>query len=300
MPTIAAIRFQRAGKQYHFDASAFPNLRVADFVIVDTTRGKQMGQVVAFVEPEADGNGQPRQYKPIERIATPRDLLLRQMWEAKEVEMMILGREKAAELNLPIKVVRAEYSFDGSALTLFYSADDQVDTKGLKRELSQLIPNTNIELRQIGPRDVAKILGGLGACGIERCCSRFLTEFSPISIKMAKEQGISLNPTEITGMCGRLRCCLIYEYEQYVQARKLLPKKGKRVRTPQGEGKVVDVNPLKETVYVLIGEAQVEVHRSAIEPLDELEALEKKAQSGCDRHEGGGCTCGAKRTTDDR
>lgn len=299
MPTIAAIRFQRAGKQYHFDASAFPNLRVADFVIVDTARGKQMGQVMAFVEPEADGNGQPRQYKPIERIATPRDLLLRQIWEAKEVEMMILCREKAAELHLPIKVVRAEYSFDGSALTFFYSADDQVDTKNLKRELSQLIPNTNIELRQIGPRDVAKILGGLGACGIERCCSRFLTEFSPISIKMAKEQGISLNPTEITGMCGRLRCCLIYEYEQYVQARKLLPKKGKRVRTPQGEGKVVDVNPLKETVYVLVGEAQVEVHRSVIEPLDELEALEKKAQSGCGRHEGGGCTCGAKRTTDD-
>jgi cell fate regulator YaaT (PSP1 superfamily) len=291
--SIAAIRFQRIGKQYHFDASHHPALRVADFVIVDTTRGKQMGQVMAFVEAEADPNGQVRQYKAIERVATPRDLLMRQVWEAKELEVMILCREKAAQLHLPIKVVRAEYSFDGGALTFFYSADDQVDTKALKREMSHLIPRTNIEMRQIGPRDVAKILGGLGACGIERCCSRFLTEFSPISIKMAKEQGISLNPTEITGMCGRLRCCLIYEYEQYVQARKLLPKRGKRVGTPHGEGKVVDLNPLKETVYVLVDETVHELHGSTLEPLDELEALEKKAKGGCSRHEGGGCTCGA-------
>lgn len=291
MPTIAAVRFHKIGKLYHFDASGFPGLRPADYVIVDTSRGRQMGQVVTFVQPEANGDGQERNYKPIERVATPRDLLLRQMWEAKELEVLILCREKAAQFKLPIKIVRAEYSFDGTSLTFFFSSDDRVDTKHLKREMSEVI-HADIEFRQIGPRDVAKIIGGLGACGITRCCSTFLTEFSPISIKMAKEQGISLNPTEITGMCGRLRCCLVYEYEQYVQARKLLPKKGKRVRTPHGEGKVVDLNPLKETAFVQIGEAQFEVDRSLLEPLDELEALEKKAKGGCSRHEGGGCTCG--------
>ncbi|PJF41871.1 MAG: hypothetical protein CUN50_05955, partial [Candidatus Thermofonsia Clade 1 bacterium] len=126
-------------------------------------------------------------------------------------------------------------------------------------------------------------------------CSTFLTEFSPISIKMAKVQGISLNPSEITGMCGRLRCCLVYEYEQYVEARQALPKRNKRVRTPHGEGKVLDVHPLQDAVTVLIGEARYIVKREDLVPLDELEALQKKAQGGCTRHESGGCTCGAKR-----
>jgi cell fate regulator YaaT (PSP1 superfamily) len=162
-------------------------------------------------------------------------------------------------------------------------------------------PQQVVQMRQIGPRDVAKIIGGLGACGLEnRCCSMFLTEFSPVSIKMAKEQGISLNPEEITGMCGRLRCCLVYEYEQYVAARKLLPKRNKVVITPRGKGKVVDVNPLKESVWVDIQEGEIwrsyEFMKTDIQPADELEALQKKANSPCDRHEGGGCTCGkAKR-----
>jgi hypothetical protein len=141
---------------------------------------------------------------------------------------------------------------------------------------------------------VAKLLGGMGACGIEnRCCSMFLTEFSPISIKMAKEQGISLTPTEITGMCGRLRCCLIYEYENYVEARKNLPKRNKRVVTPSGEGKVWDVYPLKQTVLVeLDNGVRVEVAQEDIQPWEELEALRKKAQEPCGYHEGGACTCG--------
>jgi cell fate regulator YaaT (PSP1 superfamily) len=149
-------------------------------------------------------------------------------------------------------------------------------------------------MRQIGPRDVAKILGGMGACGLEnRCCSMFLTEFSPISIKMAKEQGISLTPSEITGMCGRLRCCLVYEYEQYVEARKQLPKRGKRVVTPQGEGKVVDVFPLKGSVMVEFESGgHAEFVQMDLQPWDELEALRNKAQAPCDKHEGGGCDCG--------
>ena len=137
-------------------------------------------------------------------------------------------------------------------------------------------------------------LGGMGACGLEtRCCTMFLTEFSPISIKMAKEQGISLTPTEITGMCGRLRCCLIYEYEAYVEARKTLPKRNKRVVTPSGEGKVWDVYPLKQTVIVeLDSGTRVEVPQADLQPWDELEALRRKAQEPCGYHEGGACTCG--------
>ena len=148
-------------------------------------------------------------------------------------------------------------------------------------------------MRQIGPRDVAKIIGGMGACGLEtRCCSTFLSEFSPISIKMAKEQGISLTPSEITGMCGRLRCCLIYEYQQYVEARKQLPKRNKRVITPKGEGKVIDTYPLKDSVLVEIDEVgSEEFERMEIQPWNELEELRRKSQAPCDKHENGGCNC---------
>jgi cell fate regulator YaaT (PSP1 superfamily) len=143
---------------------------------------------------------------------------------------------------------------------------------------------THVEMHLVGPRDVAKALGGMGACGLEcRCCSAFLTEFSPISIKMAKEQGISLTPTEITGMCGRLRCCLVYEYEQYVEARKQLPKRGKLVITPKGNGKVYNVIPIKDTVIVELDQGgQHEFLREDIQPLDELEALKKKADDSCE------------------
>jgi hypothetical protein len=145
-------------------------------------------------------------------------------------------------------------------------------------------------MKLIGPRDVAKLLGGFGACGEVRCCSRFLTEFSPVSIKMAKEQGISLNPQEITGMCGRLRCCLVYEYEQYVMARKALPSRNKEVGTPHGKGTVVDLLPLKDSVMVQIGEQQFQVHRDQIVPLEEWERLQKRAAEPCQGGEN--CTCG--------
>ncbi len=161
--------------------------------------------------------------------------------------------------------------------------------------MQRRLKDSRVDFRQIGPRDVAKIIGGMGACGLEtRCCSMFLSEFSPISIKMAKAQGISLNPQEITGMCGRLRCCLVYEYEQYVEARKQLPKVKKRVVTPLGEGKVVEVNPLRQAVTVLLADEnrRVEFLKHEIEPYDELKALENKADKPCERHENGGCNCG--------
>jgi cell fate regulator YaaT (PSP1 superfamily) len=195
-----------------------------------------------------------------------------------------------------VKIVASEFSFDGARLSYLFSSegDEKIDLRNLRRAMQRVYPHAQVEMHQIGPRDVAKILGGMGACGMEnRCCSKFLTEFSPISIKMAKEQGISLTPTEITGMCGRLRCCLVYEYEQYVEARKQLPKRGKRVVTPQGEGKVSDIYPLKGAIVVELenGVAR-EFMKDEVQPWDELEALRQKSQAPCDRHLGGGCDCG--------
>jgi cell fate regulator YaaT (PSP1 superfamily) len=286
---VVGVRFQQVGKVYHFDASRFPELREGDFVVVTTSRGQQIGQVA--VTGPLDTSQINGRLKPVDRRATGRDLAIRKHWENKELEALITARELNAEVGLAIKLVKAEYSFDGRQLTFLYSAEERKDTKALRRRLSRAF-RARIEMRQIGPRDVAKILGGYGACGGPRCCSTFLTEFSPISIRMAKAQGVSLNPSEITGMCGRLRCCLIYEYEQYIAARKQLPKKGKRVGTPYGEGKVVSLFPLKESALVSFGEHSVEVHREEIVPLDEWRALQEKAAQKCDHGEN--CTCGRK------
>ena len=297
-PNIIGVRFTRIGKIYHFDTSAVPDVQVGEQVIVDTARGKHLGEVVQVVKetpPQPEGG-----WRSVERRATPRDLLLLQSWQSKQTEAMINCRARAAELQLDgVKIVTAEYNYDGSRLAFLFSteSEEKVDLKSLKRDMQNLHPTAHIEMRQIGPRDVAKIIGGMGACGIEtRCCSKFLTDFSPISIKMAKEQGISLTPEEITGMCGRLRCCLIYEYEQYVEARKTLPKRNKRVVTPKGEGKVVDVLPMSNKIMVFIETEEKRFtetfNREEVEPWDELEALRRKSEAPCDRHDSGGCTCG--------
>jgi cell fate regulator YaaT (PSP1 superfamily) len=292
---VVGLRFQKLGKTYHFNAGRLEDIQPGDYAIVGTRRGKQIGQVVQILEdpPPLEGGA----WKTLERKANPRDLLLRQEWHKKSVEATIACRAKAHELAIKrVKIVASEYSFDGKTLTFMYSfeGDDKPNLSNLIRAMRTEYPKPKIEMRLIGPRDVAKIIGGLGACGLEtRCCSAFLTEFSPISIKMAKEQGISLTPSEITGMCGRLRCCLIYEYEQYVKARKTLPKRNKRVVTPMGEGKVVTILPLKQAVIVLIPEkGRMEFLKHEIEPWDELEALRRKAGDPCDRHENGGCDCG--------
>jgi cell fate regulator YaaT (PSP1 superfamily) len=281
---VVGIRFADIGKSYHFNASSLPQIKVGDRVIVETSRGKQMGQVVQILK---NATPPPEGWKPIERIATPRDLILRRTWAQKEVEAMISCRERAAQLKLRgVKVVAAEYSFDGTRLTFMFctETEDKADLKSMRHDMQKQYLPSQVEMRQIGPRDVAKMMGGMGACGLEaRCCSKFLTEFSPISIKMAKEQGISLTPQEITGMCGRLRCCLVYEYEQYAAARKELPKRNKRVVTPMGEGKVVDVSPLLLTIRVeLLGTGIREFQREEIEPWDELEAVRRKSEQPCE------------------
>lgn len=287
---VAGVRFTKVGKLYHFDYSEFPDLQAGDYVIVETTRGRNMGQIMGFTEADPDRDD----YRTIMRPATPRDLLLRQEWEAKQPEALVLCREKAQQLGGydEVKFVAAQYNYDGSMLTFLYTAEQKVNTGALWNALKRMFP-AKVEMRQIGPRDVAKLLGGYGACGELRCCSTFLTDFSPISIKMAKAQGISLNPSEITGMCGRLRCCLVYEYEQYVEARKQLPKKNKRIGTPLGPGKVIDVQPLADTITAYIeGEGRRTFHREELVPLEELEALQRKAKEPCSKHGDEPCDCG--------
>ncbi len=283
---IVGIRFQKVGKVYHFDSVSCSEIAVGDYAVVETSRGQQIGEVIAFIEnptPPPEGT-----WKPILRKATPRDLVLHQIYQKKENEALVNCRTKVIELGYHgLKIAAAEYSFDGSKLVFLYSteAEGKLDLRRLRNAIQRLYPQIQIEWRLIGPRDVAKLTGGFGACGIEnRCCSRFLNDFSPISIKMAKEQGISLTPTEITGMCGRLRCCLVYEYEQYVEARKHLPKRGKHVVTPLGEGKVVDVYPLKMAVIVEFPTGvQQEFSITQIQPWDELNALQQKAQAPCNQ-----------------
>lgn len=253
---VVSVRFNPMGKAYHFDASKIADVRKGDYVIVETSRGWQLGQVIDL--PKNTATQPESSLKPIDRKATPRDLLLRQSWQYKEAEVTSKARERAGELKLSgIKVIMSEYSFDGSRLSISFSteSEDKVELKSLRQDMQKAFSPAQVELRQIGPRDVAKIFKGIGACGLEkRCCAGFLTEFSSISIRMAKEQGISLTPAEITGMCGRLRCCLIYEYDQYCAMRQELPKKNKRVMTPVGEGKVVDLLTLRQRLIVELPE----------------------------------------------
>lgn len=303
--TIVSVRFQRLGKAYHFDAGGLGELlHLGDYVLVTTSHGRQIGEVVQFVAdpvPPAEGT-----WRKIDGMASAQDLLIEQSWKAREPEALVSCRERSAQLGLRnVKIGAAQYGFEGQRLTFLFTVEgeEHPELKSLRSDMQQRYSRSQVEFHQVGPRDVARILGGMGACGQEaRCCAKFLTEFSPISIKMAKAQGISLNPGEITGMCGRLRCCLIYEYEQYVQARQDLPKRGKRVGTPRGEGKVVDVFPLRETVLVDLGEevGAVEFSKADLQPLDEVEALQTKAGDPCGRQSNGDCACTASSAPRDR
>jgi len=276
---VIGVRFAKVGKIYFFDTGAVEDLQLGDQVVVETSRGWQLGMIAQIPDPASVPDDPSR--KTINRKATPRDLLQRQSWQRQEADVVTASKTRARELRLQdVKIVSAEYSFDGARLTILYSSEseDKVDLNSLRQDIQKMYAPAQVDIRQIGPRDAAKIIGGMGACGMEiRCCSLFLTDFCSISIRMAKEQNISLTPNEITGMCGRLRCCLIYEYQQYVEARAELPKRNKRVITPQGEGKVIDVEVLRQMIRVEIPEVGIrEFHKDEVEPADELERLQKK------------------------
>jgi len=263
MAKTVGVRFKRAGKVYYFDAGDI-ELEANDYVVVKTARGLELGRVIIAPKQVMEGK-EDQGLKPVVRKAEPGDIKRAQELEAKEAEAMAECAKLIAKLGLPMKLLGAEYNLDGSRLTFFFSAEERVDFRNLVRELNSRFKK-KVELRQLGPRDEAKLIGGFGRCGRPLCCMNFLAELSPVSIKMAKEQDLPLNPMKISGICGRLLCCLAYESEQYHEMKGKLPKEGQRVKTPMGAAVVVGGNPLKETVLVeLESQARVELPLSKIE-----------------------------------
>jgi cell fate regulator YaaT (PSP1 superfamily) len=257
MVNITGIRFNRAGKVYYFDAGDIA-LAPGDYAVVKTTRGLELGHVVIAPGQVLAGESEEA-LSPVVRKAEPEDIAKAEELEVKAEEALIECGKIIAELQLPMKLLTAEYNLDSSRLTFLFSSEERVDFRELVRRLSGKF-KVRVELRQVGSRDEAKLLGSFGRCGRPLCCTTFLTEFTPVSIKMAKEQDLPLNPMKISGACGRLMCCLSYEGEQYRAMREKMPKVGQRVSTRMGEATVVGNNPLKETVLVeLDSEATVEM-----------------------------------------
>jgi cell fate regulator YaaT (PSP1 superfamily) len=262
MAEIVGIRFKKAGRVYYFDPADI-ELEVGDHVVVETSRGLELGHVV-IAPKQVLANEVTTLLKPVVRKAEPEDIKQAQESEEKEEKALIECGQLIAKLNLPMKLLSAEYNFDGSRLTFFFSAAERVDFRELVRELTNRL-KVRVELRQVGPRDEAKLVGGYGRCGRQLCCASYLSEFAPVSIKMAKEQDLPLSPMKISGTCGRLLCCLGYESAQYQAMKKNLPKDGQRVSTAMGVATVIGSNPLKETVLVeLESEATVELPLSEI------------------------------------
>ncbi len=250
MIKVVGIRFQRAGKIYYFDPLDY-DLETAMHVIVETARGVEMGTVL-IPPKEVDDDKVVQPLKPVIRIATDDDEKVIEKNKEKEAEAYVICKEKIAKHGLDMKLVAAEYTFDNNKLLFYFTADGRIDFRELVKDLASVF-RTRIELRQIGVRDETKMLGGIGICGRELCCRSYLTDFVPVSIKMAKEQNLSLNPTKISGVCGRLMCCLKNEQETYEYLNSRLPLVGDSVITPTGmHGEVSGVNVLRQLVKVVV------------------------------------------------
>ena len=257
MVEVVGIRFKRVGRVYYFDPAGI-ELEVGDWVVVETARGLEAGWVV-IASKQVLANELAEPLKPVLRKAEAEELRQMEEFRSREKDALVTCEAKVALFNLPMKLLSAEYNLDGSRLVFYFTAEGRVDFRELVRDLAATF-KTRVELRQVGPRDEAKMMGGFGPCGRPLCCSSFLCEFNPVSIRMAKEQDVPLNPTKISGVCGRLLCCLSHESEQYREMKEKLPQVGEHVFTPLGEGMVTGCNPLKETVMVqLESEAVVEV-----------------------------------------
>lgn len=247
MALTISVRFRENGKVYDFSVGEL-RPQVGEKVVVETARGAECGEVVfACREIPDDKLAQP--LKPVLRMATEEDIRRAEENRQKEKHALSVCQKKIDEHKLEMKLVDAEYAFDNSKLLFYFTADGRVDFRELVKDLAGVF-RTRIELRQIGVRDEAKMLGGIGICGRPFCCSQFLPDFEPVSIKMAKEQGLSLNPTKISGSCGRLMCCLKYEQSVYEELLKMTPKLGSLVNTPEGKGVVVEADPLSGALKV--------------------------------------------------
>ncbi|GAC1512145.1 MAG: hypothetical protein NVS2B12_29220 [Ktedonobacteraceae bacterium] len=284
---VVGIRFRPAGRIYYFDPQeqTFTN---GQYVIVETVRGVEAGRVVIATKKIAEHDlSDP--LKPVLHLATEDELRLMLSYKAREKDALVRCHERILQHHLPMKLVEAEYTFDGSRLTFYFTADERVDFRTLVRDLAATF-RTRIELRQIGARDQAKLQGGVGPCGKTLCCSSWITDFGIVSIKMAKEQGLPLNPSKISGVCGRLMCCLSYENDNYIQAKQQMPQLGTFLDTPSGRGKVVSINVPQNSVEVML-ESGVTIHT----PVESVENKKSGCGSGaacCSSKGGGGCGSG--------
>ena len=283
---VVGVRFKTAGKIYYFDPGEL-NLSVNDGVIVETSRGIEYGTVVTGPR-EVSDEEVVGALKMVLRRANDEDLEQLQANRVKEARAMEICLEKIEVHGLPMKLVNVEQTFGGNKIIFYFTADGRIDFRELVKDLATIF-RTRIELRQIGVRDEAKMIGGLGCCGRELCCTSWLADFASVSIRMAKEQNLSLNPAKISGICGRLMCCLKFENDLYEQARQGLPEPGKRVITPDGGGLVNGVNIIKQTVNVELRESKLvkEYPRSQIkvEPVegDYVEATNDKDEGAGDQ-----------------
>ena len=277
------VRFKEAGKVYYFDARGF-DLEVGSYVVVETSHGQEIGRVV--ISPEQVLVSEIKEsLKPIIRRAEPEDLEKAQALKKRASERLVDARQEAQEEGAPLILVAGDYSLDESQLTFYFTAEDRVDFRPLGKRLSSRF-GMKVQLLQIGDRDRAKIVDGIGRCGERLCCSSWLGTFPTVSIRMAKEQDLPLNPSKLSGACGRLLCCLTYEYEQYREIKGSLPKAGSRISTPSGEAKVLKINVPKETISLLVGDPVqfVEMpltqfrlmYGTAIRPAELTETFEKE------------------------
>lgn len=281
MLKIIGVRFKSVGKIYYFDPKDY-DVKMGDKVIVETARGVECGEV-ALVDREIDETRFTNPVKGIIRLATPNDMKTIEKNRQKEKDAFKICEQKIAAHKLKMNLIDVECTFDNNKLLFYFTAESRVDFRELVKDLAAVF-RTRIDLRQIGVRDEAKMLGGLGICGQPFCCSRFLGEFQPVSIKMAKEQGLSLNPTKISGTCGRLMCCLKYEQDSYEDLLKHTPKVGAIVKTAEGRGVVEEVNLLtgklrvkmdKNDNVVVVKKDDIEVIKDSVIRLDrdEIKAL---------------------------
>lgn len=282
METIIGVRFRTAGKIYHFSPGQL-TIAKGQHVIVETARGMECGCVVTGPEEiELEPDSQP--LKVVQRIANEHDMQRVEDNRKHEEEARVICKQKIREHGLPMKLVSVEYTFDLNKIIFYFTADGRIDFRDLVKDLASVF-RTRIELRQIGVRDEAKMMGGIGCCGRPLCCATFLGDFEPVSIRMAKEQNLSLNPTKISGICGRLMCCLKYESECYCgqcpkQPKRLQPpQQGGRVVTMDGEGKVISLNQQRRTATILLDNSRTVVAswEDVIEEEVEVEGAEKQA-----------------------
>lgn len=257
MPQVVLVRQRDSGKiSYYEVGDARPG--IGSFVIIEADRGQDYGEVLSEVENMLETEmGEP--VKRIVRVASKDDLQKIKKNREKVKDVFSVCVRKVQERALPMKLIEGEYSFDRSKIVLYFTAEGRIDFRELVKDLAHIF-RVRIELKQIGVRDEAKLLGGFGPCGRRLCCASFLKDFEPVTIRMAKEQNLPLNPAKISGLCGRLMCCLSYEYKNYKEMLKTLPREGASVKTKEGPGKVISVNPLKNSVTVQLDDArQIEV-----------------------------------------